>query len=97
MVTMTAERRELIERYFAPKIRIPADHLDELGRKILGAFEGPRNEWRTAWGIAEEIGASEGDVLVYIDRHPDWFLRDVVLGGVMYSNTVKLAPALRLS
>ena len=91
---VTAERRELIERYFAPKIRIPADHLDELGRKILGAFEGPRKEWRTAWGIAEEIGVSEGDVLVYIDRHPDWFLRDVFMDGVIYSNTVKLSPPL---
>lgn len=89
---VTAERRELIERYFAPKIRIPADHLDELGRKILGAFEGPRKDWRTAWGIADEIGVSEGDVLVYIDRHPDWFLRDVVADGVIYSNAVKLAP-----
>ncbi len=89
---VTAERRALIERYFAPKIRIPADHLDELGRKILEAFEGPRKDWRTAWGIAEEIGVSEGDVLVYIDRHPDWFLRDVVKDGVIYSNTVKLAP-----
>ena len=54
---VTAERRALIERYFAPKIRIPADHLDGLGRKILGAFEGPRNEWRTAWGIAKRESA----------------------------------------
>ena len=48
-------------------------------------------------GIAEEIGVSEGDVLVYIDRHPDWFLRDVVMDGVIYSNTVKLSPSLRAS
>ena len=82
-----------VERGRLPPV-IPADQLDELGRKILGAFEGPRNDWRTAWGIAEETGVSEGDVLVYIDRHPDCFIRDVVMGGVIYGNTARLSPSM---
>ena len=82
----TEARRELIERYYAPKQAIPADKLDELGRKILGAFDVPPKDWRTAWGIAEEIGVSEGEVLVYIDQHPAWFLRSAHSTGVLYSN-----------
>lgn len=91
MTMVTKERRELIERYFAPKKQIPADQLDEVGRKIFSAFEGPYRDWRTVGSIADEIGITEGDVLVYIDRHPDWFLRSVHATGVMYAKTVTTA------
>ena len=95
---VTAERRGVDRALlWRRRYEFPRTISVELGRKILGAFEGPRNDWRTSWGIAEEIGVSEGDVLVYIDRHPDWFLRDVFMDSVIYSNTVKLSHPLRAS
>lgn len=62
-------------------IHNPVRDRDE--QMILRAFQGPRNRWRTAGGVARDLRLSHATVTRFIDQHPDLFEQSPIsLGGI---------------
>jgi hypothetical protein len=51
---------------------------DPTGHKIIKAFIGPENLWRTPGGVAREVGLPVEQVQSYINEHPDIFVRSTL-------------------
>jgi hypothetical protein len=51
---------------------------DPTGNKIIRAFVGPENLWRTPGGVAREVGLPAEQVQSYINEHPDLFVRSTL-------------------
>ena len=70
---------------------------DELGRKIMRAFEGPFKEWRAISGIARDAGLPRQVVERYIRDHPEFFVRSQqTLGGTYAYSACTSDEPLRL-
>ena len=56
---------------------------DEIGQKLVAAFDGERGQWRTVGGISRHTGLSEPIVEKYIKDHADFFVRSPIsVGGI---------------
>jgi len=42
--------------------------------RIIDSFRGPRDLWRTAWGIARETGLPLSEVSAFLEGHPELFV-----------------------
>ncbi len=60
---------------------------DEAGRKILSAFSGPQDDWRTPGGIARQAGILVEQVESYIREYSDMFMISnlTVSGSALYA------------
>jgi len=42
-------------------------------QRILNAFTGPKNRWRSVWGVARETQVPTDDVLQFVEQHRELF------------------------
>lgn len=67
---------------------------DATRARILSAFQGPRDAWRTADGVARQTCLSLTAVTEFLEAHPELFVRSPIrpAGMTVYGFRDRLPP-----